>query len=176
MSETEAGPAVHLADPAARRKLLLLVPAGLVVLLGLAWWFDNHLDNMPVETPQQMLESTQAVIDEFVHALYASVVLLGLLAAYWFRLGRRIDAVPQYPMPQMRLFHDMRIVRGEAKHRQARHARQSAVAAVAGAAVLLGAAVVLPRRIVGEHPILFRYEAPAVKLNGSAPAKLPKSL
>ena len=165
---------IHLADPAARRKLLLLAPAGLAVLLGLAWWFNDHLDNMPVESTQQMRESTQAVIDEFVHALYASIALLGLLAAYWFRLGRRIEAAPQYPMPQMRLFHDMRIVRGEAKRRQARRARQSAVAAVAGAAVLLGAAVILPRRIVSEHPILFRQEAPAVKLNGGASSTLPK--
>jgi len=166
---------LHRADPAARRKLMLLAPAGLAVLLGLAWWFNNHLDNMPVESTQQMRESTQAVIDEFVHALYASVVLLGLLAAYWFRLGRRIEAAPQYPMPQMRLFHDMRIVRGEAKRKQARRARQSAVAALAGAAVLFSAAVVLPRRIVSEHPILFRQEAPAVKRDGATPPTSTKT-
>ena len=175
MSEAEAGPAVHQADPAARRKLLLLAPAGLAALLIVAWWFQGHLDNLPVETTQQLKESTFVVIDNFTHALYGSAVLLGLLAIYWLRLGRRIDAAPQYPTPQMRLFHDMRIVRGEAKRKQARRARQSAVAALVGAAVLFSAAVVLPRRIASEHPILFRQEAPAVKLNGGAPAQLPKT-
>jgi hypothetical protein len=78
-------------------------------------------------------------------------------------------------MPQMRLFHDMRIVRGEAKRKQARRARQSAVAALAGAAVLFSAAVVLPRRIVSEHPILFRQEAPAVKRDGATPPTSTKT-
>jgi hypothetical protein len=175
MSEAEAGPAVHQADPAARRKLLLLAPVGIGLLLTLAWWFQGHLDNLSVDTTEQLKESTFEVIDNFTHALYCSAVLLGLLAIYWLRLGRRIDAAPQYPMPQMRLFHDMRIVRGEAKRRQARRARQSAIAAMVGAAVLLGTAVVLPRRIASEHPILFQQAAPAVKLNGGAPAKLPKT-
>ena len=153
---------LHKADPAARRKLLLLAPAGVAVLLGLAWWFNDYLNNLPVESAQQMKESTQAVVDEFVHALYASAVLMGLLAAYWFRLGRRIEAAPQYPMPQMRLFHDMRILRGEAKRRQARRSRHSAIAALAIAVLLLGAALYMPHRVVSEHPFLFRQASPPV--------------
>ena len=157
-----AEPTFHKADPAARRKLLLLAPVGLAVLLGLAWWFDGYLDNLPVETTQQMKESTQAVVDEFVHVLYASAVLMGLLAAYWFQLSRRIEASPQYPMPQMRLFHDMRILRGEAKRRQARRSRLGAIAALAIAVLLLGAALYVPHRVVSEHPFLFRQVSPAV--------------
>ncbi len=155
-----AEPILHKADPAARRKLLLLAPAGLAVLLGLAWWFDDYMNNLPVETAQQMKASTQDVIDEFVRALYASAALLGLLACYWFQLGRRIEAAPQYPMPQMRLFHDMRILRGEAKRRQARRSRHSAIAALAIAVLLLGAALYVPHRVVSEHPFLFRQAAP----------------
>ena len=165
---------IHKADPAARRRLLLAAPAGVVVLLGLAWWFHGYLATRPVESVQQMKASTHDVINQFVHALYGSAALLGLLAAYWFRLGRRIDAAPQYPLPQMRLFHDMRIVRGEAKRRQARRARQSAIAAVAGAAVLLCAAVVLPRRIASQHPVLFQEDPLVVKVNGAL-MELPKS-
>lgn len=156
MSEAEAGPAIHRADPAARRKLMLLAPIGIAVLSGIAWWFHGYLDNLPVESGQQMAASTRDVIAEFVHALYGSAILLGLLAAYWFRLGSRIEAAPQYPLPQMRLFHDMRILRGDAKRRQARRSRYSAVAALAGAAVLLGAAVVLPQRMASAHPVLFQ--------------------
>lgn len=161
MSEAEAGPAVHKADPAARRKLLLLAPAGIAVLLGLAWWFHDYLDNLPVESAQQMRASTHDVIGQFVHALYGSAVLLGLLATYWFQLGRRIAAAPQYPLPQMRLFHDMRILRGEAKRRQALRTRISAVVALMAAVALLCAAVVLPRRIASEYPIVFQPETPA---------------
>ena len=161
MSEAEAGPAIHKADPAARRKLLLLAPAGIAVLLGLAWWFNGYLDTLPVESARQMRASTRDVISQFVHALYGSAVLLGLLAAYWFQLGRRIAAAPQYPLPQMRLFHDMRIQRGEAKRRQVRRTRIAAAVALGAALALLYAAVVLPRRIASEHPIVFQPETPA---------------
>ena len=161
---------LHKADPAVRRKLLLLLaPAGLAVFLGFAWWFDDYMNNLPVETAQQMKASTQDVIDEFVRALYASAALLGLLAFYWFQLGRRIEAAPQYPMPHMRLFHDMRILRGEAKRKQARRSRYSAIAALAIAALLLGGALYLPRRIVTQHPFLFPQAAPAAS-GAAAPA------
>jgi hypothetical protein len=168
MSEAEAGPAVHKADPAARRKLMLLAPTGIAVLLGTAWWFHGYLDNLPVESGRQMAASTRDVVAELVHALYGSAVLLGLLAAYWFRLGSRIAAAPQYPLPQMRLFHDMRILRGAAKQRQARRTRHSACAALAGAAALLVAAVVLPQRIASAHPLLFQQADAAAESGGAA--------
>src|SRR5882757_3341375 len=161
MSEAEAGPAVHRADPAARRKLMLLAPTGIAVLLGIAWWFHGYLDNLPVESGQQMAASTRDVVAELVHALYGSAVLLGLLAAYWFRLGSRIAAAPQYPLPQMRLFHDMRILRGAAKRRQVFRTRISAAVALAAALALLCTAVMLPRRIASQYPIVFQPEAPA---------------
>jgi len=158
------------ADPVARRKLLLLVLAGAVVLLGMSWWFQAYLDDMPTDSGQEMVQSTRDVIAEFLRVLYGGSVLLGLLAAYWFQLGRTIEAAPQYPLPQMRLFHDMRILRGEAKRKYARRTRYSAAVALVLAALLLGTALVLPHSIASDHPILYRQSAPAA---GSAAGKGP---
>jgi hypothetical protein len=142
--------------------------AAAALLFVAAWWFQGYMDNLPTDSGQQMLSSTQDVIAEFVHVLYCSVALLGLLAAYWLRLGRIIARAAQYPLPQMRLFHDMRILRGEAKRKYARRLRISAVLALVFAAVLLGAALVLPRNIAREHPILFQQGAPAPGSAGHA--------
>jgi hypothetical protein len=87
--------------------------------------------------------------------LYACAVLLAGLALYWFRLGRRIHAAPQYPLPQMRLFHDMRIVTGAAKQAQARRSYSKAGVAALAAALLLVRAVLLPQQFATQHPILF---------------------
>jgi len=157
---------LHKADPSARRNLLLLLAAGGAALLGVAWWFQNYMDNLPTDSGRQMLDSTQDVIDEFVRVLNVSAALLVLLAAYWFRQGRTIAVAPQYPMPQMRLFHDMRILRGETKRKYARRMLYSAAVALVLAALLLDAALLLPASNARAHPLLYQQSTPAA--NGAA--------
>jgi hypothetical protein len=171
MSEADAGPAIHKADPAARRKLLLLGPLGVGALLLLAWWFHGYLDNLPVESGQQMIESTQEVIDEIQRVLYCAAALFAVLAAYWMQRGRSVDAVPQYPPPEMLLFHDMLILRGQAKHRYARRLYGSAVVGGLLAGLMLVAAVLVPRKFQQDNPVLF---APQSHPPAAAPAAAAK--
>ena len=163
---------IHHADPAARRKLLLVAPAGIAALLALGWWFHGYLDTLPTDTSQQMIASTHDVIAQLVRVSYCGTMLFALLAAYWFRVARAVDAVPQYPPPQMKLFHDMHILRGEAKRAYARRNRSGAVLALVLSLLSLAAALLLPHRAASDHPLLYQQTPPAIKLNIS-PSRSP---
>lgn len=152
---------LHRADPLTRRKLLLIAPPGIGLLLGMAWWYHGYLDTLPVESSQQMIASTRDVFEQLERVLCGSALLLALLAVYWFRLARTVALAAQYPLPQMRLFHDMRILRGAAKDAYARRARYSGAGAALLAMLLLGAALLLAVRGASQHPLLFNPEAPA---------------
>ncbi len=154
---------LHKADPGARRNLLLVVLAGAAVLYALYWWFQGYTEDLPMVSDENLRDSTQDVIDEFVRVLYGAACLLAILAAYWFRLAQTIASAAQYPLPQMRLFHDMRILRGEAKRKYVRRMRYSAGIALALALLLLGAAVEMPLSVVRQHPALFQQGAAAAR-------------
>lgn len=152
---SEGAAAVHKADPAFRRVSLVVALSGLAALGLLGWWFHHYLDSLPMDDSGMMRRSTLAVMHAMAAVLYGCAALLGALAAYWLLLGRRIQAAAQYPLPQMRLFHDMRILTGAAKRAQARRSFSKAGAAALVAAVLLVRAVLLPHQFAADHPVLF---------------------
>jgi hypothetical protein len=152
---SEGAAAVHKADPAFRRVSLVVVLSGLAALGLLGGWFHHYLDNLPMDDSGLMRRSSLAVMHAMAAVLYGCAALLGGLGLYWFRLGRRIQAAAQYPLPQMRLFHDMRIVTGAAKRAQARRSFSKAGIAAVVAALLLVRAVLLPHQFAVQHPILF---------------------
>jgi hypothetical protein len=152
---SEAVAAIHKADPAYRRLSLVVALAGVVLLGLLGWWFHAYLDRLPMDDSGMMRRSTLAVMHAMAAVLYGCAALLAGLALNWLLLGRRIQAAQQYPLPQMRLFHDMRIVTGAAKRAQARRSFSKAGAAALVAALLLVRAVLLPQQFAREHPILF---------------------
>jgi hypothetical protein len=168
MSEGASAP-IHKADPAFRRITIALALAGLVALGGLSHWFQHYLDHLPVETAGQRLASTEAVIAALDGVLYACALMLAGLAWYWWRLGRRIRTAPQYPLPQMRLFHDMRVVTGAAQQAYARRTVRTAAAAVLGAALVLGAAIGIPRYFAAQHPFLFGKAKPVFDFGSQPP-------
>lgn len=152
---SEAAAPIHKADPAFRRISIVVALAGAALLGLLGWWFHAYLDNLPMDDSGLMRRSTLAVMHAMDAVLYGCAALLAALALYWFRLGRRIQAAAQYPLPRMRLFHDMRIVTGAAKRAQARRSYSKAAAAALAAGLLLVRAVLLPQQFASQHPILF---------------------
>jgi hypothetical protein len=163
MSEGAAAP-IHKADPAFRRTSIVVMLCGLGLLAALGWWFHGYLDHLSMDDSGQMRHSTLSVMYAMDAVLYGCAALLGGLALYWFRLGRRIQSAPQYPLPQMRLFHDMRIVTGAAKQVQARRAVFKAAFAAVMAILLLLRAVQLPQQFTAEHPVLFGSTPPVVHI------------
>jgi hypothetical protein len=155
MSDGAVAAAVHKADPAFRRLSIAVALAGIALLGLIGWWFNGYLYNLPMDDSGKMRESTLAVMHAMDAVLYGCAALLGGLALNWLRLGFRIQAATQYPLPQMRLFHDMRIVTGAAKRAQARRSFFKAGAAVVVGTLLLVRAVLLPQQFVAEHPVLF---------------------
>ena len=152
---SEGAAAVHKADPAFRRISLAVALSGMVLLCLLGWWFHHYLDQLPMDDSGTMRRSTLAVLRAMDAVLYGCAALLGGLAIHWFLLGRRIQAAAQYPLPQMRLFHDMRIVTGAAKRAQARRSFSKAGAAVLVAGLLVVRALLLPQQFATQHPVLF---------------------
>ena len=153
--EAAAAGAIHKADPAVRRNTLVLSLTILGMLLGLYVWFGGYLERLPVEDAAQMRGSTLEVVKQLQRALLACALLLCGLAVYWWLRARAIARVPRYPMPHMRLFHDMRIAEGEVKRRIALRTFSAAVAAGASGTLLFAAALWLPRHAAAMHPALF---------------------
>ena len=126
MSEAQIEAEVHKADPAVRLGTFVALP---LAAAAVAWaWhlFRGYLDALVVNSTGQLVESAGRVADLLVWVLLGGAFLLALLAAFWGRLARRIVAAGRYPFAGARLFHDMRILRGDAAagyaHRTARNA------------------------------------------------------
>ncbi|MDR3415052.1 MAG: hypothetical protein P4L83_02605 [Nevskia sp.] len=170
MSEAGAA-AIHKADPAVRRNSLLLVLVCAGLLFGGWHWFQSYLDRLPVETPEQMGTSARLVAAVLDGVLYGCALLLAGLALYWLRQSRIIAAAASYPLPHMRLFHDMKILSGAAKQAQARRSRRLGIVGAAGALLLLCAAALLPSYLTRLHPLLVPGAAPpdAAAASGRTP-------
>ena len=164
MSEADDGaaadPGVHRTDPARRRLLLALIPLGGGALFALSRWFSAYLEHLPTDSTGQMRSSSLAVLAALEFCLYAGAALLAVLALYWYGTSRRMQAAPRYPLPRMRLFHDMRVLAGAAKQARVRRLRRGALLAAAGAAVSLSAAAYAPRYEARVHPIIFDKSLP----------------
>ncbi len=121
-----------------------------------------------------MRASSRAVLAALQLCLYAGAGLLGVLALYWHRVSRIMRAAAQYPLPQMRLFHDMRVLSGAAKQARERWLRRGATLAAAGAVVALASAVWLPHQAMREHPLAFDPSLPDHRFDESYPLKSAK--
>ncbi len=170
MSEA-VGAAIHKADPGRRRLLLVLAPLGIGALYALSRGFNHYLDNLPTDSTGQMRHSSLAVLAALEFCLYAGGILLAALAAYWYRVSRVMRIAPQYPLPQMRLFHDMRILTGAAKQARQRRLSRSALLAAIGAVAALAAALYAPRHEAQAHPIIFDQSLPDHRFDESYPIK-----
>jgi len=173
VSEASAGgaaaAAIHRADPARRRLLLALIPVAGGALYGLSRCFSAYLEHLPMDSTSQMRGSSVAVLAALQLCLYAGAALLAALALYWQRVSRRMQAAPQYPLPQMRLFHDMPILAGAAKQARVRRLRRGAVLAGVGALAALAAALYAPRHEARAHPILFDQTLPDHRFGAAMP-------
>ncbi|HZR38055.1 MAG TPA: hypothetical protein VFA75_21975 [Nevskia sp.] len=174
MSEASEAGSIHRADPGRRRLLLALLPLGGAALYLLSRWFGHYLEHLPVDSTGQMRASGRAVLAALQLCLYAGAGLLAALALYWHRVSRIMRAAAQYPPPQMRLFHDMRILRGEAKQARERWLRRGAVLAAAGAAAALASAVWMPRQAMRQHPLAFDPALPDHRFDQSYPLQSGK--
>jgi hypothetical protein len=171
VSEAAAAVSIHRADPGRRRLLLVLIPLGGGVLFALSRGFGFYLDHLPMDSTGQMRASGRAVLMAMDLCLYAAAVLLGALALYWHRVGRVMQAAPQYPLPQMRLFHDMRILSGAGKQARARRLHRGTLLAAAGAALALVLAVWMPRDEMRRHPMALDPSLPDHRFDESYPLK-----
>lgn len=151
---------VHKADPRRRWLLLLLIPPGAAALYALSHGFSAYLDHLPTDSTGQMRQSSVAVLAAIRFSLYGAGALLAMLALYWFSVSRRMHAAERYPLPQMRLFHDMRVLRGAAKQARVRQLRLGAALAAAAAVVALGAGAWYTQRQAQAHPVLFDQSQP----------------
>jgi hypothetical protein len=138
----------------------LIMLAGLGALSTLGYWFHNYLEHLPTDSTGQMRNSSLAVLAALQIGLYGGGAMLAALAVYWLRLSRRIQVAARYPLPQMRLFHDMTILTGTDKQAYARRMRRGAVLAACGAAATLAWAAWAPQREAAIHPILFDRSLP----------------
>jgi hypothetical protein len=162
---------VHRADPARRRLLLVLVPLGGAALYALSRGFSHYLEHLPMDSTGQMRNSSVAVLAALEFCLYAGAALLLALALYWHRVSRRMQAATQYPLPQMRLFHDMPILTGAAKQARVRRLRRGALLAATTALAALAAALYAPRHEARTHPVLFDQTLPDHRFDESVPLK-----
>lgn len=160
---------IQRADPGRRRLLLALIPLGAGALFALSRWFSVYLDHLPMESTGQMRASSLAVLAALEFCLYASGALLAALALYWYRVSGRMQGALQYPLPQMRLFHDMRILTGAAKQARVRHLRRGALLAASAAVAAFSAAVYAPRHEAKAHPIIFDKSLPDHRFDQSYP-------
>lgn len=152
----------------------MLAPIGAAMVYALSRGFNHYLDHLPVESTGQMRASSRAVLMAMELSCYAGAALLAALALYWHRVSRVMQAAPQYPLPQMRLFHDMRILRGPAKQARVRGLRRGALLAAAGAAAALALAVWAPRHEMQRHPLAFDPALPDHRFDESYPIKSGK--
>jgi hypothetical protein len=152
----------------------VLVPLGGAALYVLSRGFGVYLDHLPIESTGQMRASSRAVLMAMALCLYAGAFLLGALALYWHRVSRVMQAAPRYPLPQMRLFHDMRILSGAAKQARVRALRLGALLAAAGAAAALVLALWMPRHEMRDHPMAFDPALPDHRFDESYPLKSAK--
>jgi hypothetical protein len=149
-----ADPGMHRADPAARRNFLLLLGGSVLILFAARWSFLAYLDSLAVESTRQMLASSKLVGELIDAVLYCCAALLGGLSWYWHRLAGKIGRAARYPFEQARLFHDMRILRGEAKAVYVRRTLRMAWLMCGAAALVLAAALAQPLYLARIHPIV----------------------
>jgi hypothetical protein len=133
-----AAPQIQRADPALRRLMLALVALILAAVGLLGWWYHGYLDELPMDSAAQVRDSVARPLSTLSDVLIGMALLFLLYGVYLLQRQREVQAVAQYPQPHMRLFHDMRILEGEAKRRHARGLAQRAVLCLLLSAGLFG--------------------------------------
>ncbi|HET6603021.1 MAG TPA: hypothetical protein VFG21_02235 [Xanthomonadaceae bacterium] len=129
-------PAVHRADPAYRRyvviALLLVVGAGAVALWLLVGWLAQAPGDASVFRRHALLVAL------FGSVCFAMALPLGAFGVWLMRLARRIDVEGRFPPQDMHTTRDYPVATGADARRQARLHLALAVLAFALAALLVG--------------------------------------
>lgn len=132
-----ASPQVRPADPAARRRALILVAAGAIaggLLIAAQGWYRGPLRAWLLDDPAQ----TESRARWLLAAAGAMLVLpLVAFAAYAWRLGARTIAHREFPPPGHAVISDTKIARGDAAISHGRGLKVVAMLLLLGAAIFV---------------------------------------
>jgi hypothetical protein len=137
-------PEIQYADPAARRRVLLLFAVVLVVMLPLAWAGDRWLDGV---LALERTEARAALAIGLRRAVAAVALLLIAYAAHVFRHGRRIARTGRFPPPGVSVIRDTVVLEGDAARRRALLIQAIACCLAVLALLLTAAAFYLAARL-----------------------------
>lgn len=106
---------VQPADPAARRRLVIVVLV--VAAVGVAGHFalESWLGRLREEDPAQALPQLVAML---LWTAGATSVLLAVLAVHLFRLGGRVRSTGRFPPPGHAVVRATRVLEGDAARRR----------------------------------------------------------
>jgi hypothetical protein len=125
------------ADPAARRKALLLWGAGTLVgalLIAAQGWYRGPLESWILADRGRAAGRAALLLGGAATLL---IVPLVAFAVYVWRLGARVIAFREFPPPGQPVIRDTPILRGDDAHRHGRGLRAIAIVMLVAAAALI---------------------------------------
>jgi hypothetical protein len=126
--------AIHAADPAARRRALIIVLA--VAAAGVLghWAVQDWLAQLRQADPA---DARPALLRALSLGAWASAIMMAALGAWCWRQGRKVRRLSRFPLPDARPLRDTPVVEGPAAR-----ARGLLLQALAGALWALAAGLV----------------------------------